>query len=73
MMAESYESRKFERKGVFDIPLPMKRSGKEAAPAEPAEPAEPSEPQSTMAFSLMTKKGNKQQVAWPDPPHPRQH
>ena len=63
MMAESYESRKFERKGVFDIPLPMKRTGKEAAPAEPAEPAaEPSQPQSTMAFSLMTKKGNKQQV-----------
>lgn len=59
MMAESYESRRFERKGAFDIPLPMKRSGRDV-PAENA--AGPSQAPNTMAFSLMTKKGNKQQV-----------
>lgn len=58
MMSESYESRRFERKGAVDIPLPMKRSGKEAGPPN----AEPSQEPNTMAFSLMTKKGNKQQV-----------
>ena len=66
MMAESMDSRRFERKTVFDIPLPMKRlrenmpenmpTSPEPAPVEPVAPK-------TMAFSLMTKKGNKQQVA----------
>ena len=63
MMAESMDSRRFERKTVFDIPLPMKRlrenmpndSSPEPVPVEPVAPK-------TMAFSLMTKKGNKQQV-----------
>ncbi|RAK94938.1 uncharacterized protein BO80DRAFT_460211 [Aspergillus ibericus CBS 121593] len=67
MMAESMESRKFERKGVFDIPLPMKRSGREAllenAPSEAPKPIA-----NTMAFSLMTKKGNKQQTRTIDLP-----
>lgn len=67
MMAESMDSRRFERKGVFDIPLPMKRvprenpateSSTESATPEPM----PTMPTKTMAFSLMTKKGNKQQV-----------
>lgn len=71
MMAESMDSRRFERKAIFDIPLPMKRPARETAhlesptevaPAEPAEPAEPEPAQKTMAFSLMTKKGNKHQV-----------
>lgn len=64
MMAESMESRKFERKGVFDIPLPMKRSGREAALETPP-PEAPKPTNNTMAFSLMTKKGNKQQVGSP--------
>lgn len=65
MMAESIESRKFERKSMFDVPLPMRRtahnatsSTEESAPVEPAE----SQPRNTMAFSLMTKRGNRQQV-----------
>jgi regulator of nonsense transcripts 2 len=72
MMAESVDSRRFERKAVFDIPLPMKRPPREATSAESAESTEaPSEAPTpapepvapkTMAFSLMTKKGNKQQV-----------
>lgn len=60
-MAESLESRRFERKAVFDVPLPMKRSGREAPSAEKG-PEESQAPSNTMAFSLMTKKGNKQQV-----------
>lgn len=91
MMAESMDSRRFERKAVFDIPLPMKRLTRETAssesspgpvpapapapvpaPVPEAPAAEPaaaptapaaSGPSKTMAFSLMTKKGNKQQVS----------
>jgi len=74
MMAESVDSRRFERKAVFDIPLPMKRPPREAISTASAESIEASseaptpmpapEPVApkTMAFSLMTKKGNKQQV-----------
>ncbi|KAF4764311.1 hypothetical protein N7455_010387 [Penicillium solitum] len=69
MMAESMDSRRFERKTVFDIPLPMKRlrenmpndSSPEPVPVEPVPPK-------TMAFSLMTKKGNKQQTRTIDLP-----
>ncbi|CAI7659534.1 unnamed protein product [Penicillium bialowiezense] len=64
MMAESMDSRRFERKTVFDIPLPMKRPPRENMPSDSSpEPvhAEPVPPK-TMAFSLMTKKGNKQQT-----------
>ncbi|KAE8136525.1 armadillo-type protein [Aspergillus pseudotamarii] len=72
MMAESMDSRKFERKGVFDIPLPMKRAPRDAAGESAPEPSQPQpqpQPQpSTMAFSLMTKKGNKQQTRTIDLP-----
>ena len=65
MMAESMEARKFERKHLFDVPLPIRRTqrpqtaGSEGSDNERA-PSPP--PTNTMAFSLMTKKGNKQQV-----------
>jgi regulator of nonsense transcripts 2 len=62
MMSESLESRKFERKGIFDIPLPMRRSAREGSAAENPANEQAEAPQRTMAFSLMTKKGNKQQV-----------
>jgi regulator of nonsense transcripts 2 len=65
MMAESMDSRRFERKTVFDIPLPMKRPPRENLPSDSSPepvPAVPVAPK-TMAFSLMTKKGNKQQVS----------
>ena len=68
MMAESVESRKFERKQLFDVPLPMRRRVENgAAPPEdvnitpnndrPVLPAP-----STMKFSLLSKKGNRQQT-----------
>lgn len=64
MMAESMDSRKFERKPMFDVPLPMRKVQREAtntaddslAEASPIAPL-------TMSFSLMTKKGNRQQVS----------
>lgn len=71
MMAESLESRKFERKPLFDVPLPMRRKDRETtAPAadvntdsndEEAPAAKPA-PTNTMAFSLLTKRGNRQQT-----------
>jgi regulator of nonsense transcripts 2 len=66
MMAESMDSRRFERKTVFDIPLPMKRPPRENMPSDSSPEPMPVEPvpPSTMAFSLMTKKGNKQQVSF---------
>lgn len=90
MMAESLESRKFERKPLFDAPVPV-RSKREATIAGDAGDVsnnnngnnnnnnnnntstststsnqetinEP--PSSMMAFSLLTKKGNRQQVSF---------
>lgn len=63
MMSESLDSRKSERKPVFDVPLPMRRAQRDTTVAGEETPLErTSTPPNTMAFSLMTKKGNKQQV-----------
>lgn len=62
MMSESVESRKFERRKMFDEPLPVRSSIKEIAPTNGDAEDTASTPSSTMAFSLMTKRGNKQQV-----------
>jgi regulator of nonsense transcripts 2 len=60
MMAESLDSRKFERKPIFDVPLPMRRVKEaEEAPVAAAAPVGPG----TMKFSLLSKKGNRQQVS----------
>ncbi len=64
MMSESLDSRKFERRAQFDVPLPIRkiqRQPLEPTDDEPKTPVE-SEP-NTMAFSLMTKKGNRQQAS----------
>lgn len=64
MMAESLDSRKHERKSTFDVPLPMRR--KEVSSTAESWPDESTNsnttPPGTMAFSLLTKKGNRQQV-----------
>lgn len=63
MMSESLDSRKFDRKPMFDVPLPMRRAPRDTATAGDESPIEGSStPPNTMAFSLMTKKGNRQQV-----------
>lgn len=58
MMAESLESRKFDRKPLFDVPLPMRSSKTRETP----KPQEIENPANMMAFSLLTKKGNRQQT-----------
>ncbi|WAO95076.1 Hypothetical protein NCS54_01268500 [Fusarium falciforme] len=61
LMAESLESRKFERKQLFDVPLPVRAKNRETpSSAEGASSEAP--PSHTMAFSLLTKKGNRQQT-----------
>ena len=65
MMSESIDSRKFDRKQMFDVPLPMRRVPRETTNAAEDSPNEgTSTPPNTMAFSLMTKKGNRQQVCY---------
>lgn len=61
MMAESLESRKFERKQQFDVPLPVRPKTREPSSGEPAGETAPATG-NKMAFSLLTKKGNRQQV-----------
>ncbi|OAL43013.1 ARM repeat-containing protein [Pyrenochaeta sp. DS3sAY3a] len=64
LMSESAESRKFERKPVFDVPLPMRRAREAAANPEdgPSEIPIPIAPSQTMKFSLLSKRGNKTQT-----------
>lgn len=65
IMAESFETRKFQPKQQFDIPLPVRPKNRDApSGSEPAEPGQsgPGTPGGTMAFSLLTKRGNRQQV-----------
>lgn len=65
MMAESLDSRKFERKSMFDVPLPIRKMQRDKAelPDDEDEALEvEAPPPNTMAFSLMTKRGNRQQV-----------
>ncbi len=63
-MAESLESRKHERKATFDVPLPMKRKDMNT-PTDvwSEESSNKATPAGTMAFSLLTKRGNRQQVS----------
>ena len=69
MMAESLDSRKFERKAVFDVPLPIRRGQREApSSGEEAVERDVQTTPDTMAFALMTKRGNRQQVCIPNPP-----
>jgi regulator of nonsense transcripts 2 len=61
-MSESIDSRKFERKQLFDVPLPMRRAQRDNTNADDSPTEGTTTPPNTMAFSLMTKKGNRQQV-----------
>lgn len=60
MLTESLESRRFERKAMFDVPLPIRKSGRDIT--TPDNNIGDGYTSNTMAFSLMTKRGNKQQV-----------
>lgn len=68
MMSDSVESRKFDRKPIFDVPLPMRR-GKEM-PAPAVAPMEETQDRAvaptgagTMKFALLSKRGNRQQAS----------
>ena len=63
LTADSLDSRKFERRSMFDVPLPIRRNDR--TPVEADKAAETPNPVDTMAFSLLTKKGNRQQVCFP--------
>jgi regulator of nonsense transcripts 2 len=71
LMAESVESRKFERKPMFDVPLPMRRAVREpmaaASPDDsddesPAPAPAPANGPNMMKFALLSRRGNRQQV-----------
>ena len=63
MMSESLDSRKFDRKPMFDVPLPLRRAQRDPMNTADDSPNEgTATPPNKMAFSLMTKKGNRQQV-----------
>ncbi|KAF2161151.1 hypothetical protein M409DRAFT_69992 [Zasmidium cellare ATCC 36951] len=68
LMAESVESRKFDRKTMFDVPLPMRRTVRDATTTaeenagEVPGPAPTTNGANTMKFALLSKKGNRQQT-----------
>ena len=62
LTADSLDSRKFARKPMFDVPLPIGRNNFTSAPTANGDAAAITAPSDTMAFSLLTKKGNRQQV-----------
>ncbi|KAI1482505.1 ARM repeat-containing protein [Daldinia eschscholtzii] len=62
MMAESLESRKFDRKPLFDVPLPVRPKTRDVSSTTDTDGANGESAPSTMAFSLLTKKGNRQQT-----------
>jgi regulator of nonsense transcripts 2 len=64
LMSESADSRKYDRKPVFDVPLPMRRA-REATPNPEdgvSEAPLPVAPSNTVKFSLLSKRGNKTQT-----------
>lgn len=68
IMAESLESRKFDRKPMFDVALPVRAKARETsmttADNGDGGDAEQQTPSGTptMSFSLLTKRGNRQQT-----------
>ncbi|KAI1821513.1 MIF4G domain-containing protein [Xylaria intraflava] len=62
MMAESLESRKFDRKPLFDVPLPLRPKTRDPLMTTDSDEQNKDGASSTMAFSLLTKKGNRQQT-----------
>jgi Up-frameshift suppressor 2 len=68
LMAESMEARRTERRAVFDVPLPIVRRNAPTpsmpfAPfGEEELPPKPAAPSGSVQFSLLVKRGNKQQT-----------
>ncbi|KAK9315002.1 armadillo-type protein [Lipomyces starkeyi] len=78
MLAESLESRKFERRSAFDVPLPVMRSiqpqqhysvvDMTAKNPEQLENMREPSPTKNVQFRVLTKKGNRQQIHTVDVP-----
>lgn len=66
MMAEGAETRKLERRPAFDVALPVRSRPRENAAAGDQADGGAEAPAPKMAFSVLTKKGNKQQVSFMD-------
>ncbi|KAK9370483.1 armadillo-type protein [Lipomyces kononenkoae] len=69
MLAESLESRKFERRSAFDVPLPVMRSAQPQQhysvvdmTAEQTEIMREPSPPRNVQFRVLTKRGNRQQI-----------
>ncbi|KAL2021934.1 hypothetical protein VTK56DRAFT_6353 [Thermocarpiscus australiensis] len=62
IMAESFETRKFERKPQFDIPLPVRPKNREVSSSGETADGGAGTPGGKMAFALLTKRGNRQQT-----------
>lgn len=62
MMSDSLESRKLERRPMFDVALPVRSRARGATAGSDQIDGSPVAPTPKMAFSVLTKKGNKQQV-----------
>jgi regulator of nonsense transcripts 2 len=64
MMADSIDARKLERKALFDVPLPMRRTQHSATAEDNAqtEPPNPSSSPGMVKFSLLSKRGNRAQA-----------
>jgi regulator of nonsense transcripts 2 len=74
LMAESAESRKFDRKPMFDVPLPMRRTVRDATTnvaneenGTDSRAQSPGDGPGMMRFALLSKKGPKQQVSISQP------
>lgn len=63
MMSDSLESRKLDRRPVFDVALPVRSRPREATISIDQGDGDSEAPAPKMAFSVLTKKGNKQQVS----------
>ncbi|KAI5866676.1 ARM repeat-containing protein [Durotheca rogersii] len=63
LMSEGIESRKFDRRALLDVPLPVRPKTRDLSSTTEADNVNgESAAPSTMAFSLLTKKGNRQQT-----------
>lgn len=60
MMAESLETRKVEKRPLFDVTLPMRRAQRDMTST--LAPDEEEQTENTIKFSLLSKKGNRPQT-----------
>lgn len=63
LMSESTDSRRSDKRQVFDVPLPLRRSDRDArAKEQQPDAGRMDSPQPTMTFDLLSRRGNRQQV-----------